>query len=152
MGVNRKFDFRRDWMFCWDLKLVSSISYQIFIFHQMMVEKKTKKNVFYFILKDLFVSRYSNFCIFVFPSFFPVSYCFRGWLKKNLKVYHAINCLNKNLITHFVWYLEKDIKCDTEILPINRVLNVYRKYIFTEKPCRKCALKAYPRCLFHFAK
>ena len=95
--------------------------------------KKTKKNVFYFILKDLFVSRYSNFCIFVFPSFFPVSYCFRGWLKKNLKVYHAINCLNKNLITHFVWYLEKDINCDTEILPINRVLNMFIENIFLQK-------------------
>ena len=29
----------------------------------------------------------------------------------------------KNLITHFVWYLKKEIKCDIETLPIDRELN-----------------------------
>ena len=52
----------------------------------------------------------SSFCsqdiqIFVFSSshfFFPVSHCFRGSFKKNLKFCDIMNYLNKNLITHFV--------------------------------------------------
>ena len=64
--------------------------------------------------------------IFVFPSsplFLPVSHCFRGWSKINLKVYDVINCLNKNLITHFVWYLKKEKRHDIETLSNDRVLN-----------------------------
>ena len=55
--------------------------------------------------------------------FFPVSHWFRGWLKINLKVYDIINCLYKNLITHFVWYLEREKRCGIETLSIYRVLN-----------------------------
>ena len=47
-------------------------------------------------------------------SFFPVSHCCGGWFKKNLKVYDVINSLNKNLLTHFVWYLEKEIRSDID--------------------------------------
>ena len=65
--------------------------------------------------------RYLNFCIFVFPLFFPVSHCYRGWSKKNLKIYDVINCLNKNLITYFVWYLEKEKRCDIETLSIGSI-------------------------------
>ena len=37
---------------------------------------KTMKNIFFISSKKLFsFSRYSNFCIFVFLSFFPVSHC-----------------------------------------------------------------------------
>ena len=46
--------------------------------------------------------------IFVFPSshpFLPVGHWIRGWSKINRKVYDIINCVNKNLITHFVWHL-----------------------------------------------
>ena len=63
--------------------------------------------------KKLFsFSRYSNFCISTFPSFFfPVSRCSSAWSKINLKVYDdVINCLSMNLIIHFVWYLEKEKK------------------------------------------
>ena len=74
--------------------------------------------------KKLFsFSRYSNFCISSSSIFFPVHQCFRGWSKINLKAYDVINCLNKNLITHFVWYLEKEKRCDIETLAIHRVLN-----------------------------
>ena len=87
----------------------------------------------------------SSFCswdiqIFVFlssPLFFPVSHCLRGWSKKNLKIY-VIDCLNKNLITHFVWYLEKEIRCDIETLSIDWELNkehFYEKIM--QKMCRK---------------
>ena len=70
----------------------------------------------------------SSFCswdiqIFVFqssPPFFPVGHCFRGWSKINLKVY-VIHFLNKNLITHFVWYLEKGKRNDSETLSIDRI-------------------------------
>ena len=53
----------------------------------------------------------------------PVSHCFRAWSRINLKVYDVINCLNENLITHFVWYLEKKKRYDIKTLFINRVLN-----------------------------
>ena len=45
------------------------------------------------------------------------------------------------LITRFVWYLEKEIRCDTETLSIVRVLNTN---IFMKKSCRKCAPKVIP--------
>ena len=41
----------------------------------------------------------------------------------NLTVYDVINCLNKNLITHFVLELEKEKRYDTETLSIDKVLN-----------------------------
>ena len=69
----------------------------------------------------------------------------RGWSKKNLKNHDVINCLNKNLITRFVWYLEKEIRCDIETLSIDGELN---KELFMEKSCRKCAPKANPRPSF----
>ena len=107
----------------WSSKLVSTIFYQISVFHQMTALQKLWK-MFFILCKKLFLFlRYSNFCISVFLSFFPVSHCFGGWFKKNLKVYDAMNCLNEKLITHFVWYLEKEIRCDIETLPIDRVLN-----------------------------
>ena len=34
-----------------------------------------------------------------------------------------MNCLNKNLVTHFVYYFEKEISRDIETLSIDRVLN-----------------------------
>ena len=129
------------------LKLVCTIFYQVLIFHQMITLQKLWK-MFFISPKKLFLfSRYSNFCIFVFPSFFSVSHCFRGWFKKNLKVYDVINCLNKNLITHFVWYLEKEIRCGIETLSIDRVII---QNIFMGKSCRKCAPKASPKTLLNF--
>ena len=107
---------------------MSAVFYQIFIFHQMIAFQKLWK-MFLFNLKSAF--RAWDIQIFVFspsPLFFPVSQCFRGWSMKNLKV---INCLNKNLITHFVWYLVKEIRCNIETLSIDRVFihagNVHQK-------------------------
>ena len=79
------------------------------------------KNAFY-------ISSFRSWDIqfFVFLSshlFLPVSHCFRVWSKINLKVCDVINCLNKNLITHFVWYLVKEKRNDTETLSVYRVLN-----------------------------
>ena len=34
-----------------------------------------------------------------------------------------MNCLNKNLITHFVWYFVKEKRYDIETLSSDRVLN-----------------------------
>ena len=80
--------------------------------------------MFFISSKKLFsFSRYSNFPISVFPSFSPCKHCLRGWSKINLKVYDVINCLNKNLVTHFVWYLEKKKRYGVETLFIDRVLN-----------------------------
>ena len=126
-----------------------AIFYQIFIFHQMITLQILWKMLFISSKKFFSFSRYSNFCIFVFPLFFPVSHCLRGWSKKNPKIYDVINCLNKNLITRFAWYLEKEIRCGIETLSIDRELNEEH---FMEKLCRKCASKASPRPLFNFAK
>ena len=109
---------------------MSAILYQTFIFYQMIALQK----LFSFHLKSSFGSL--DIQMFVFwpsPLFFPVSHCFRGWSKKNLKIYDVINCLNKNLITHFVWYLEKEITCDIETLSIDREI----RNIFINKSCKK---------------
>ena len=80
--------------------------------------------MFLFHLKSSFRSRDIQICVCSSSVLFlPVSHCFTGWSKKNLKVFDVINSLNKYLITHFVWYLEKKIRCDIETLPIDRVFN-----------------------------
>ena len=121
------------------LKLVSTIFYHIFISHQMIALKKFEK-CFLFHLKSSFRSRDIRFFVFLsFPLFLPAGHCFGGWSKINLKVHDVINCLNKNLITHFVWYLEKEIRCDIETLPIDRELN---KAHFYEKIIQKMCTKS----------
>ena len=119
------------------LKLVSAILYQTFIFYQMVALQKL---CFYFIQKALLVLRYSDFLFWPSPLFFHVSHCFRGWSKKNLKVYVVINCLNNNLITHFVWYLEKEITCDIGTLSIVREI----RNIFMNKSHKKWNQKLGP--------
>ena len=120
------------------LKLVSTIFYQIFIFQQMIALQELWK-MFLFHLKSSFCSW--DIQIFVYsssPLFFRVSHCFRGWFKKNLKVCDIITCLNKDLITHFVWYLEKEIRCDIETLSIDRELNKEHFYgKIMQKMCTK---------------
>ena len=94
-----------------NLKLVSAIFNQMFIFNQMIV------------LQKLWKMRYSTF---VFPSsrlFLPVNHCVRGFLKINLIVYDVTNCLNKNLVTHCAWYLGKEKRYGNETLSTDRVLN-----------------------------
>ena len=52
--------------------LIKAFFYQIFIFHQIIAIQKLWK-MFFISSKKLFsFSRYSNFCIFAFPSFFPL--------------------------------------------------------------------------------
>ena len=105
------------------LKLVSAIFYQIFVFQQMIVLQKLWK-MFFLSSKKLF--SFSDIQIFLFlpsPLFLPVGHCFSDWSKINLKVYDVINFLNKNVITHFVWYLEKEKRYEIETLFIDRVLN-----------------------------
>ena len=91
-------------------------------------------------------SRYSHFCIPLFPFFLPVSHCFRGCSKINLNVYDVINCLNKNLITHFVCYLEKK-RDDIETSTIDRVLN---KDHFYGKIMQKMCIKSQSQIPFQF--
>ena len=105
------------------LKLVSAIFLSNFKFLPNDSPLKAMKNVFVFHLKSSF--RSWGIQVFVFPSspcFLPVSHCSRGWSKVNLKVYDIINFLTKNLIIHFVWYLEKEKSYDIETLSIDRVL------------------------------
>ena len=75
--------------------------------HQIIALSYGKCSLFH--LKCAFRSR--GIQIFVFPTspqFFHVSHCLRRWFKINLKVYDVSNCLNKNLVAHFVWYLENE--------------------------------------------
>ena len=102
--------------YVWYLKLESAIFYQVFIFSSNDSPSKTMKCAFYFIWKDI-----PFFVLFFFPLFLPVSHFFRGWLKINRKVHDVINCLNKSLITHSVWYLEKEQRYDIETLSIDGV-------------------------------
>ena len=84
------------------------------VYHCLDYRKNVEK-CFLFDLKSSFHSR--GIQIFVFPSsplFFTVSHCFRRGSKINLKVYEVIHCLNKNLITDFVLYLEKGKRYATE--------------------------------------
>ena len=119
------------------LKLVSAIFYQIFISHQMVALQKLGK--MFILSKKLFsFLKYSNFCISVFPSFPPVNHCFRGWLNINLKVYDVISSLSKNLITHFVWFLDKEKRYNIQTFSIDRVLNKEHFYgKVMQKMCTK---------------
>ena len=101
---------------------------------------KTMKNVFLFHLKNSFRSRDIHIFVFSFSTlFFPVSHCLRAWSKKNLKTCDVISCLIKNLITHFVSYLENEIRCNIETLFIDRALN---KEHFYEKIMQKMCTKS----------
>ena len=60
------------------IKLVSAIFYQLFISPQMIADQKLWKMLFISFKKLFLFSRYSNFCICIFPSFLPVSHCFKG--------------------------------------------------------------------------
>ena len=75
-----------------------------------------------FIPSKKFISflRYLNFCIPVLHSF---SLC-------RLLLYDVISCLNKNSITHFVSYLEKEKRHDIEILSRNILMeNIHHKLV-----------------------
>ena len=62
---------------------------------------KTIKNVFLFHLKSSFRSRDIQVFVFSFSRLFlAVSHCFRGRSKKNF--------MTSSIVTHFVWYLEKE--------------------------------------------
>ena len=94
-----------------NLKLESAIFYQFLFLQQPIALWKLWK----FHLKSSFCSQ--DIQIFLVPSsplFLTVGHCFRGWSKVNLKVHNAINCLNKNLITDFVWYHPKEKRYDIE--------------------------------------
>ena len=110
---------------------MAAIFYQIFIHHQMIALQKLWKMCFIPCKKLFWFLRYSDFVFPSSPLFLSVIHCFRGCSKINLKACDVSNCLNKNVITHFVWYLEKEKSYDIETLSINRVLN--------KEQCRKHA-------------
>ena len=135
--------------YCVDsVKLASTTFWQIFIFHQMIALQKLWKIIF-ISSKKLFLFR--DIQIFVFPSFplfLPVSVIALEldprWI---LKVHDVINCLNKNLIRHFVWYLGKEKRYGIETLSIDRVLNEERFY---GKIMQKIIAKSLPQTPFLF--
>ena len=132
-----------------NLELVSAIFIKFLLFHQMIALQKLWKMLF-ISSKKLFCSCDIHFFVFLsFPLFLPVTHCFGGWSKINLKVHDIISCLNKNPITHFVWYPQKEKRYEIETLSIDKyqIMN-----IFIEKSCRKCAAKVSPRPLYNYGK
>ena len=63
----------------------------------------------------------------------------------NLKVYVIINCLNKNLITHFVGYLGKEKRHDIETLSNYKVS--YKNH-FYRKIMQQMCTKSYSQTPF----
>ena len=91
-----------------------------FLFFTKWQPFKNYERSFLFHLKSYF--RYWDIQIFVFPPsplFLPVSHCLRTWSKINHKVYDVINCLNKNLITHFVGYLKMKKSMTLKLSPLD---------------------------------
>ena len=100
-----------------------------FLFFTKWSPFKNNEKCFLFHLKNSFSSR--DIQVFVFSSspLFSLSViALEGDTRKILKVYDVLICLNKNLITCFFWYLEKEIRCDIETLAIDRVLNAKHYY------------------------
>ena len=116
-----------------------------------MVTLQNFWKMFFFSSKKLFsLLRLFKFLYYIFLSlFFLVSHCCGAWSKINLKVYDIINCLNKNFIRQFVWYLEKEKRYDIQTLSINIVLN---KENFIWKVMQKIWTKSCHRPLFYFIK
>ena len=121
-----------------NLELVSAIFIKFLLFHQMIVLQKLWK-ILFILFKKLFCSCDIHFFVFLsFPLFLPVTHCFGGWSKINLKVHDIISCLNKNPITHFVWHPQKEKRCEIETLSIDGVSDnehFYRKIM--QKICSK---------------
>ena len=121
-----------------NLKLVSTIFIKFLFFHQMIALQKLWK-VLFISSKELFsFSRNSIFVFLSFSLFLPVGHCFGGWSKINLKVHEVISCLNKNSITHFVWYPGKKKKYDIQTLSIDGVSDKEHFYWkIMQKMCSK---------------
>ena len=118
------------------LKLVSSI----FLLFSKWYHLNNNEKCFLLHLKSSF--RYQDTEIFVFltsPHLPPPSSLLRGWLKISLKVHEVINCLNKNLVTHFVWCSVRKRWRWNLINSINRVLN---KEHLHEKTMQKMCTKS----------
>ena len=128
------------------INLKASIFQQIFIYHQMIALQKLWKMLF-ILSKQLFLfSRYLTFCISSFHSFFPCQPLLQSLIEdKSFKVYDIINFLNKNLIIHLVWYLEKKKRYGIKTLSIDKVLN---KEHFYGKIMQKMCNKSYSKTLF----
>ena len=110
------------------LRLVSAIFVKMVFFTKWYSVKNYEK-CFLFHPKSSFHSWDIQIFVFLsFPLFLPVGHCFRGWSKINLKVYDILNRLNKNSVTHFAWYLEKEKKYDIETLSIDGISD--KKYFY----------------------
>ena len=127
------------WQLLPSLKSCVCYFHQLFIFfHQMIALHKLWKMLFISSKKLFSFSRCSIFCISVLPLFSTCWPWLSGWSKINLKVHDVINCPNKNSITHFVWYFEKEKRYDIETLFIDGVSDeerFYRKIM--QKMCNK---------------
>ena len=119
-------------------KLVSATFIKFLFLHQMIALQKLWKMLFISSKMLFSFLRCSIFCISVLPSFFTCQPLLWRMIKINLEDHDVINCLNKNSVTHFVWYPEKQERYDIETLSIDGVLDeehLYRKIM--QKVCSK---------------
>ena len=103
----------------------------------MIVLNNHEKCILFHLKSSLHSRDIQIFGFLTSSQYFPISHCLRGWFKIHLwhkrlwhKVYDISVCLNKNLITHFVWYLKTEERYDIETLSIDRVVSkeyFYRK-------------------------
>ena len=102
-----------------DMLKKACVRYFLF-FHQMRALQKLREMISIPSKKFISFLRYLNFCIPVLPSF----------SLRRLLLYDVINCLNKNSITHFVSYLEKEEWYDIEISSRNILMeNIHQKLV-----------------------
>ena len=102
-----------------DMLKKACVRYFLF-FYQMRALQKLWEMTFISSKKLISFLRYLNFCIPVLHSF---SLC-------RLLLYDVISCLNKNSITHFASYLEKEKRYDIEVLSRNVLMeNIHQKLV-----------------------
>ena len=110
--------------------------YRIFIFSPNDNPSKTMKNAFCFIKKAL-LNLFSNFSNSILPSFSPC------WPL----LYRMIEEKSR---THFVHYLEKEKRYDTETLSIEGVSN--KEHFYGKIMQKICSPRTSPRPCYNFGK
>ena len=81
-----------------NLQVFKTCAHYFLFFQQMIAFQKLWTMVLISSKKLFSFSRYSNFCIFLLPSFSPCWPLLSAWSKINVKAYGAINCLNCLLV------------------------------------------------------
>ena len=103
---------------------------------------KMYEKCFLFHLKSSFHSTDIQFFVFLSSHLFlPVSHCFRGWSKINLKVCDVINCLVHQTVNILFGILWRKTGMTLKLCPL---IEYWIRNICIGKLCRKCAPELVP--------